>query len=166
MRIGVGICSTLSIVGAFTIILSYSAFPELRTIARQFLLNLSIADLVLSLAFIFGLIQNASKLCLSKNDLLYIILNAETFDDPYDTSSTTNASSPYWLCEVQAFFIIFCSDASILWTISVGIYFFVTIALQRPRHAKRLLPVFYLVSWGVPLSIVMWLLLTHSLGKW
>ncbi len=59
VRIGVGLCSGLSILGACAIILSYAAFPELRTVTRQMLLNLSIADIVLSLAFLLGLIQNA-----------------------------------------------------------------------------------------------------------
>lgn len=61
IRVSVGISSTLSIAGAFAIILSYAAYPELRTIARQQLLNLSIADTILSLAFLLGLIQNAGR---------------------------------------------------------------------------------------------------------
>lgn len=60
--------------------------------------------------------------------------------------------------------IIFASDAAILWTISIGTYFFVTIALQNPKNAGRLLPAFYVFSWGVSLSVVLWLLITNSLG--
>ncbi len=63
IRVGVGLCSSLSVLGACAIILSYAAFPELRTVTRQMLLNLSIADLLLSLAYLLGLIQNASKFC-------------------------------------------------------------------------------------------------------
>ena len=86
----------------------------------------------------------------------------DTFDNPYDK----NSSVPYWLCETQAFFIIGASDSAILWTLSIGIYFFITIALQRPKHAVKLLPVYYAFSWGVSLSIVLWLAITNSLGKY
>lgn len=61
VRVGVGVCSCLSLLGACAIILSYAAYPELRTVARQLLLNLSIADIVLSLAYLWGLMQNAGE---------------------------------------------------------------------------------------------------------
>lgn len=61
VRLGVGLCSSLSVLGACAIMLSYAAFPELRTVTRQMLLNLSIADILLSLAFLLGLIQNAGE---------------------------------------------------------------------------------------------------------
>jgi hypothetical protein len=82
-------------------------------------------------------------------------------ESPYNV----NGSVPYWLCEAQAFCITFASDAAILWTISIGVYFFITIALQRPKHARRLLPVFYIISWGTAVAVVLWLLLTGSLGE-
>lgn len=61
VRVSVGVCSCLSILGGCVIIVSYAAFPELRTTARQLLLNVSIADIIISLALLLGLIQNASK---------------------------------------------------------------------------------------------------------
>lgn len=72
VRVSVGISSTLSVLGAFAIILSYAAYPELRTIARQLLLNLSIADILVSLAFLLGLIQNSSKCIYLYNILLSV----------------------------------------------------------------------------------------------
>lgn len=62
VRIGVGVCSSLSILGSCAIILSYAAYPELRTTARQMLLNVSITDILLSLFYLLGLIQNAGML--------------------------------------------------------------------------------------------------------
>ena len=61
VRGGVGVSCFLSIVGACAIVISYAAFPELRTLARQLLLNLSIADILLSFVYIWGLLQNAGK---------------------------------------------------------------------------------------------------------
>lgn len=61
LRVGVGVCSCLSILGGCAVILSYAAFPELRTTARQLLLNVAISDIVISLALLLGLIQNAGK---------------------------------------------------------------------------------------------------------
>lgn len=171
VRVGVGVCSSLSIVGACAIIISYAAFPELRTVARQLLLNRTVADILLALSFLLGLIQTASEFCLldynsgwqsaKLNGLLnshLVSLYLEVFEDPSDVL-------PYWLCETQAFFIIFASDAAVLWTLSIGVYFFVTIALQRPRQASRMLPVFYFFSWGIPLGVSFWLVFTKSLGR-
>lgn len=59
LRGAVGLSSSLSILGSCAIILSYAAFEELRTTARQLLLNLSVADIILSLSFLLGLLQNA-----------------------------------------------------------------------------------------------------------
>jgi len=66
---------------------------------------------------------------------------------------------------MQALVITFCNDTSIFWTVSVAVFFFVVIVLQRPKRAARLLPVFYFVNWGIPIGIVIWLLLEGSLGK-
>ena len=71
LRGAVGLCSSLSILGSCAIILSFAAFVELRTTARQLLLNLSIADIVLSLALLLGLLQNAGK-CLVFFKFIYI----------------------------------------------------------------------------------------------
>jgi len=62
LRGAVGVCSSLSILGSCAIILSYAAFEELRTTARQLLLNLSIADIINSLFLLFGLFLNAGML--------------------------------------------------------------------------------------------------------
>ena len=59
VRVAVGIASVLSMFGATSIILSYAAFPQLRTAARQLLLNLSVAHFVVVLTYIGGLVENA-----------------------------------------------------------------------------------------------------------
>lgn len=61
VRVAVGIASALSIIGATIVILSYAAFPQLRTTARQLLLNLSVAHFAVVLMYIGGLVENAGR---------------------------------------------------------------------------------------------------------
>lgn len=65
VRVAVGIASTLSMFGATIVILSYAAFPQLRTTARQLLLNLSVAHFVVVLTDIGGLIENAGRIIIN-----------------------------------------------------------------------------------------------------
>lgn len=97
---------------------------------------------------------------------LFFCFFTDNITNPYgEYQLGQNGSIPYWLCQVQALVITFCNDTSILWTISVAVYFFVVIALQSPKKAVKLLPAFYILNWGIPLGIVVWLLLKGSLGE-
>ena len=61
VRVGVGTSSFLSVLGAVLVIASYAAFRDLRTTSRLLLVNLSVADLTVSVSHLVGLIENIGR---------------------------------------------------------------------------------------------------------
>jgi len=61
IRVGVGTSSFLSVLGASLVIASYAAFRDLRTTSRLLLVNLSVADLIVSASHLVGLVENIGK---------------------------------------------------------------------------------------------------------
>ncbi len=61
VRVGVGTASALSLFGASLIVHTFLAYRDLRTPARQLLVNLSIADLTVAVSHLVGLFANLSK---------------------------------------------------------------------------------------------------------
>ena len=58
IRVGVGASSFLSVLGASLVIASYAVFRDLRTTGRLLLVNLSVADLLVSASHLVGLVEN------------------------------------------------------------------------------------------------------------
>ncbi|XP_062505191.1 G-protein coupled receptor 157-like isoform X2 [Corticium candelabrum] len=57
-------------------------------------------------------------------------------------------------CQVQAAFAIFCSLSSYFWTAAIALYLYFTIVRDQQFVAKKLVKVFHVVAWGIPLIIV------------
>ena len=141
LKITVGTTCILSILGASLIILTYLAFRDLRTTARKLLVNLSVADIVVAASHFVGLFTNYER-------FLY----------------NGNSKSTDIRCSIQAAFTMYGSIASILWTIAVALYMFTVIVLRKPTTAKRTLPVYFLVCWGVPVAFTVSFGLKKYLG--
>ena len=58
IRVGVGTSSSLSLIGAALIVFTFVNYRDLRTTARQLLVNLSIADFMVASSHIVGLLEN------------------------------------------------------------------------------------------------------------
>ena len=150
LQITVGTTCVLSILGAGLIILTYIAFRDLRTTARQLLVNLSIADIVVAASHFVGLLAvldlyGESNPCsasrqLSGDNVSATIIAKETVDNV--------------ICQVQGGFTLFGTLGSFLWTIAVAVYLFVvSIVADKPSLGRRLRFVFYPVCWGIPAGI-------------
>ena len=143
----VSIFCILSIAGSLLIIIAYIAFKETRTLARQLLVNLAVADFVTALANLVGLLTNFERFHLR--------------DENYDHDQSK------WIsiyCTVQAFFAQFGTDSSILWTIVVTVYLLSAIVLKKHNITSKLLPFYYIISWGIPLVIMIWFAVVGFLG--
>ncbi len=132
----VGITCVLSILGASLIILTYGAYRELRTTARQLLVNLSVADLILTASHFVGIFHYKTFI--------------PQYNPHYDGSNTDT------LCSVLGATDMFGSIASFLWTIALAGYMFTVIVLRRVQLAKYLVIPFYLICWGIPLALTIW----------
>ena len=149
IRAVVGITCILSMVGAFLIILSYILIKDIRTKAREILVNLSVMDFMAATANFIGVLVNF---------------------DPYLNNPIQNSTSPYTyrvmndLCRSQAFFAMYGTISSVLWTICIAVYVFLRIMLEGKNIAKRAVYVFYCICYGVPLIVAMWFMFTGKLG--
>ena len=56
-------------------------------------------------------------------------------------------------CKIQAGVAIFTSLSSFLWTISLGAFLFATIVLERQTLARRLVVLFHVLAWGIPIVV-------------
>jgi len=68
------------------------------------------------------------------------------------------------VCEAQSFVTTGTSVASFFWTMSIAIYLYLVIS-KRHTLALKLIPLFHLVSWGVPLMTVCCAMGFGALGK-
>ena len=145
VQVCVGITCVLSALGAALIIFSFAAFKELRTAARQVLLNLSVADIIVAGSHLTGLFLNYER---------YVRADQQALE----------ASSRDPRCVSQAAFLVFGTIASFLWTMAIAVYMFCVIVLKKSKLARRLVVVFYLVCWGLPAAIVLYLALEWKFG--
>lgn len=138
-QITAGTTCILSILGASLIIFTYVAFKQLRTLARQLLASLSVADIIIAVSHFLGLFVNYKRFITEDEDGSKFISNS-SYADP--------------LCITQAAFTMFGTVASLLLSMLIGFYLLVLTQSKTMKPAKCLVPFIYLIGWGVPLVIV------------
>ena len=139
------ISSCFSILGSLLIIVTFIAFREIRTIGRAILVFLAVADFFTAAGYIFG---SGVFLKYHPNFLNY-----------------SNLTTSYiYLCKAQSFITTAFPISSFLWTTNLAVYLFVAIVLRKLQWAKRMLIVFHITAWGIPLLICIPALATNWLG--
>lgn len=133
------ITCVLSILGASLIIFTYVSFKDLRTTARQLLVSLSVADIIVALSHFVGLFANYRR---------FVIVNENGFRVASDSSN----GDP--VCIIQAAVSMFGTVASLLLSMMIAFYLLVLTQSNTLKFARRLMPLIYLVSWGVPFVVV------------
>ena len=137
----------LTMLGSVFVVLSYLCFKSLRSQARQILLNLSLMDFGIGLANFTGAAVN--------------------FDKYYDTAVNGSAvpETIDYSCKAQAFFALLTTFSSVFWTMSLSIYMYTLVFYNYQRSVALFLPLCYLICYGVPIGLTVWLLLTGRLGN-
>ena len=149
VRIAVWITCSLSMLGALLIIFSYVFFKSMRSKAREILVHISIMDFLVAASNLTGAAVNFDK--------FYNCTKGT------DSCSSYPASVDYW-CKTQAFFAIYCTLGSVLWTISLSVYLYFFVVHHGTKTAKYSLYFSYLFCYLLPLLLTLWLLLTGKLG--
>ncbi len=141
----VGVTCVLSMVGSVLIILSYFIVPDIRTKAREILVNLSLMDFMAAAANFAGIVIN--------------------FDNSLGTG-IDNSSHHHMthLCLAQATFALYGTVSSVLWTICIAIYIYLCIMIGSKLLAARSVMIFYALSYGVPVIVTVWYVTTKKLG--
>ena len=144
VRVLVGITCLVSMFGASGIILTYIMFKDLRTLARQQLVNLSVADIIVAASHFVGLV--ALK-----------VENYSGASSAGEYNNTSNISTVQeTLCRVQGGFTMCGTIASFLWSLALGLYMLIIVVLRRPDFSRYLVFVYYPVCWGVPVALTLW----------
>ena len=145
LKVTVGTTCLLSIFGASLIVLTYVAFRDLRTTARQLLVNLSVADIIVAASHFVGILAILD---------LYREADPCSLTVQYSGENSTDSVDSNTLCQIQGGLTMFGTISSFLWTLAVALYLFIVIVVDKPLLAKRLRIVFYPVCWGIPAVLV------------
>ena len=132
--------SVASMIGSFLIIFTFVLWKDVRTVARAILVFLAIADFLTGAGYLFGSIVFLSY------------------------GNNTDVDSYRKLCTAQSFITTVFPISSFLWTTHLAIYLFVTIVLHKIKLAKKLLVIFHLTAWGIPLLVCLPSAITGKLG--
>jgi len=80
----------------------------------------------------------------------------------YDSSSVQELSSG--VCKIQAFFTLYGTIGSVLWTLGLAVYLYYRIVSRDVNVTKWVVRILYIVCYTLPLYASLWLLLDKWLG--
>lgn len=141
------ISSSLSIISSLCIIATYFMWPEIRSVSRQIIVLLSLADLFTALGYVIG----------SANHLQY--------DENNNTAGVTAACEVFTrVCVIQSSITSWSSIASFWWTSILAFHLYITLVKGHVSLSGRILPLYYFLAWVTPTIVVMGLLWTNQLG--
>lgn len=119
-------CMT-SMCGSLVVLGLYLTYPDVRTTSRKLLVHLSAANFIQCVA---GLMQAATYY--------------KTLQFPDERS---------FICESAASTSVIGHVASALWTCAVTVYLFLAVSARAITIANRLVVLFYVFCWGMPLLV-------------
>ena len=143
------ISSSLSLLGAALSMTGYCAFKDLRKgTAQTIIAVLAMADFLLALSCIFG----ASILMAYSTTTT----SADNHNDDCYNFDT--------LCQVQAFVILWMLGSSFTWTAILALHFFLVTIFTHSTWPHKLMPLYHIVGWLVPLASTLPMLSIGDLG--
>ena len=142
------VSSSLSIISSLCIIITYFLWPDIRSVSRQIIVLLSLADLFTASGYIVG---SANHLQYDRND---------ASNDNGSAACDTFAR----VCVVQSSITTWSSIASFWWTNILAFHLYITIVKDHVKLSGKLLPLYYFLAWATPTIVVMALLWTDQLG--
>ena len=151
VRVVSGISCSASILGSTLIILSYLCFKKLRTRVREILVHLSVADAGVATANLVGVVVYFDQYYTITYDQEEIVIIP-----PHDNVKH--------LCVAQAFFAVYFTLCSILWTVSLAVYLYFILVHHGTYNAKLFLAFAYVFCYALPLLLSLWAVLTNKLG--
>lgn len=164
LRVTVGTTCVLSMLGALLIILSYFLIRDIQTKSRQILVHLSFADFGVSCSNFIGVTVyfdqyirncpdgNVSSSPQGKGGYVMTVSNG--------VNSVVSCGALRGLCKAQAFFAGYSTLASVLWTLCLAVYIYCLVVHSSKRVHLKVVYVAYLLCWGLPLFVSLWLIAT------
>jgi len=148
-----GIVCLLSILGSLAIIITYALVKEIRSKARELLVHVSLMDITYTTANLVGIMIPYRE---------YLPYNSTHHD--YSSNNTSDGNVYHRVCEAQAFFAVYGTIGSVLWTLALAVYLYYRMVSRDAIITKRLVRILYVVCYALPLYVSLWLLLDHHMG--
>ena len=163
LRVTVGVTCFLSMLGATVIILSYFLIRDIQTKSRQILVHLSFADFGVACSNFIGVavyFDQYIRHCPTTYSSTTTNTNQRGREYGYlnSTNSGLSCSTLKGLCTTQAFFAGFSTLASVLWTLFLAVYIYCLVVHSSKRVHHKVLYLAYVLCWGLPLFISLWLI--------
>lgn len=130
----VGIVSdSLSIVASIVIIAIYIAWKDIRVNTSQAIVTfIAISDFCTAAAYLGGSIN------LLSSDFSHHVLDSESCD------------TFKIICAVESYIVTCATMSSYFWTMILAFHLYLIIVLNRSQLARKLLPAYHIVAWGLP----------------
>ena len=151
LEIVTGVMCVFSIIGCLLIIFSFCMYKELRTRARLVVVMLAFSVLCYTTANLVGIgVTHFQKSTPLANTSLLL-------------TSVPNSSVLDTVCKVQAGVAVFFYIAAIFWTYCIAFYILMSV-LQSKVMSHITFYFFLIVSWLVPIVILVYLVIYDYLG--
>ena len=142
------ISGSLSLIGAALNMIAYCAFKDLRKgTAQAIIALLAMADFLLASSYILG-----ASIHLAHGTTTNYMLNEK---DCYNFNI---------LCQIQGFMGMWMLGCSFTWTSVLAVHFFLATVCTCSTWPYKLMPVYNIVAWLVPLAYTLPILLLGKLG--
>lgn len=150
----VGIVSaTVSMLGAGLILVAYCAFKDLRIgVAQKIITLLALADVGTALSLLLGIVN-------------FLVYDCRHHSGAHTPSQEERLCWQFdTVCQIQAFTAIACISSSHIWTAALAIHFLLATILNSTNWSERLIPLYAIVAWTLPIAIALPILITGKLG--
>ena len=138
------ISCSLSILGSLLILYTYVRWKDVRTGSRSIITFLAIADFFTALGYVIGSVN-------------YIVHFG-------DTGGTQPCRVFQQVCQVQSFLTSTSSLSSFAWTAILAVYLYLIIVKAKINLAYKLMPLYHVIAWLLPILITLPLLCVGRLG--
>lgn len=133
------VSSVLSILGSLLIMVTYLSWKDMRqSVPRTIVFWLAVADLLSAVGYLAASIFHLSN---------------------------RGAPSYSGLCTFFSTWTTYFPKAAYLWTVFLAVYFVVVLILRKGQWARKLMFVFHLTAWLLPMTFVVPMAATGWLGR-
>ena len=145
------ISAIASMLGAALILFAYCAFKDLRKeTAQKIITLLALADIGTAASLMLGIL----------NLFVYKHYSSDISDD----KESSACSIFYIICQLQAFVGLGFSLSGYVWTALLAVHLLLATVLSHSNWTERLLPLYNIVAWTLPIIVSLSLLLRGKLG--
>lgn len=138
------VSSFLSCLGSVLILAAYAQLKDMRTGAQTVVTLLAVADFFTAFGYIIG----------AANFLVHF----------NDVQSSAQCEIFEAVCTIQSFITTWSTMSSYCWTCILAFYFFLVIVYDKVQLAAKLIPLYNVIAWAGPLTIMLPLLGWQKLG--